>query len=494
MLPIIVCLRNSARLQMIPWAACASCFLAAGFVFGLCGKAHAEPMNLIVIQTDEHHFNTLGCYGGKVVKTPSIDWLANHGALCTSFYATTPVCSPSRASLVTGMYPQKTPVTQNNVPLDDSAVTFAELLRRRGYATGYAGKWHLDGSGKPQWAPQRKFGFEDNRFMFNRGHWKRFLDTETGPRVGSQNPKGQPDYGLHGADEKTFATDWLCDKLMAFVRQHRDEPFCYMLSLPDPHGPNTVRAPYDTMYANVEVSLPASFRREAGQIPGWGRPTNLRPGQLRQLMRKYYGMVKCIDDNVGEILATLRELKLMDDTMIVFTSDHGDLCGEHGRLNKGVPYEGSARIPFVMYCPGKVMPKTVVDQALSCVDFLPTVMSLLETPVPHEVDGRDASSLFQGMDASWNDACFLRSTSGKNVWLAAVTESHKLVYSTADEPWLLELKTDPDELSNRFGEPELRSLVATLTQQLQKYARDHHDAHVRRPQIRNQIEQALKTN
>ena len=95
-----------------------------------------EPQNLLIIQTDEHHFNTLGCYGGTIVGTPNIDWIANNGALCTSFYATTPVCSPSRASLVSGLYPQKTPVTQNNIPLNDDVITFAEMLRKEGVCDG----------------------------------------------------------------------------------------------------------------------------------------------------------------------------------------------------------------------------------------------------------------------------------------------------------------------------------------------------------------------
>ncbi|MEO1999823.1 MAG: sulfatase-like hydrolase/transferase, partial [Planctomycetaceae bacterium] len=117
-------------------------------------EAADPPMNLLILQTDEHHFKTLGCYGGRLVETPNIDWIGKHGAICTSFYATTPVCSPSRAAFVSGLYPQKTPVVTNNIPLDDAIVTFAEILQKRGYATGFAGKWHLDGSGKPQWAPK----------------------------------------------------------------------------------------------------------------------------------------------------------------------------------------------------------------------------------------------------------------------------------------------------------------------------------------------------
>ena len=459
--------------------------------------ADENPMNLLIIETDEHHFSTLGCYGGLIVKTPNIDWIAKNGALCSSFYATTPVCSPSRAAFVSGLYPQKTPVTTNNIPLDDSIVTFAEILRRRGYATGYAGKWHLDGDGKPQWGPKRKFGFEDNRFMFNRGHWKKFIDTPNGPQVGARNKQGQPNYNLNGADEKTFSTDWLCDKAIEFISTNRERPFCYMVSLPDPHGPNTVRPPYDTMYADVRVPIPVSMNRKPEQIPAWGKPAGVTPAQLRKLMRNYYGMVKCIDDNVGKIVDALRSRKLLERTIIVFTSDHGDLCGEHGRLNKGVPYEGSARIPFLMYCPGKVKPGTVIDRALSNIDFLPTVMSLLDVPLTHKVDGRDASALFTGVPAAdWEDITFIRSTGrlgrAGNAWLSAVTRRYKLVYSSNEEPWLIDLKDDPNELTNLYGQAKHRQQIRWMTERLSAYGKAHNDEYVELPRVRSWMQQVLK--
>lgn len=458
-----------------------------------------EKMNLLIISTDEHHFSTLGCYGGRIVGTPNIDWLAENGALCTSFYATTPVCSPSRASLVSGLYPQKTPVTTNNIPLDDSIVTFAEILRRQGYATGYAGKWHLDGNGKPQWAPQRKFGFDDNRFMFNRGHWKKFEDTPGGPRVAARNARGQPTYGVEGADEKSFATDWLCDKAVDFIRENRSNPFCYMVSLPDPHGPNTVRAPYDTMYEKVNVPIPVSLNRRPEQIPAWGKSAGVTAAQIRRLMRNYYGMVRCIDDNVGKILTTLRKENLIDRTLIVFTADHGDLCGEHGRLNKGVPYEGSAKIPFLLYCPGQVKSGTVVHEALSNVDFLPTAMTLLGVNYDGQVDGRDASTLFRGGESEWEDITIIRSTGqpdGANsaAWISAITRDLKLVYSTNEEPWLIDLKTDPNELTNRLGEARHREKIRWMTSRLAEYGRTHDDPYVSHPRIRTWMAQALKAS
>ena len=175
---------------------------------GIVLPVYAGQPNLLIIQTDEHHYNTLGCYGGKIVETPHIDRLAEEGALCSSFYATTPVCSPSRGALVTGRYPQHNHVVQNNIPLAEDMVTFAEVLKRQDYKTGFIGKWHLDGDGKPQWEPERKFGFEDNRFMFNRGHWKKFEMVDGKPQVGGRNQKGQPSYDVDEADEKTFSTDF----------------------------------------------------------------------------------------------------------------------------------------------------------------------------------------------------------------------------------------------------------------------------------------------
>ena len=455
----------------------------------------AEHRNLLIIETDEHHFKTLGCYGGKIVGTPNIDWIAKNGAMCTSFYATTPVCSPSRASLMSGLYPQKTPVTTNNIPMDDSVVTFAEILRRNGYATGYAGKWHLDGDGKPQWAPKRKFGWDDNRFMFNRGHWKKFIDTPTGPAVGSRNKNG-PNYSLNGADKKTFSTDWLCDKAVDFIEKNAGKPWCYMVNLPDPHGPNTVRPPYDTMYDDVEVPIPATLIRQPKQIPAWGKPANVKPAQLKKLMRNYYGMVKCIDDNVGKLLNTLRDKQKLENTIIVFTSDHGDLCGEHGRLNKGVPYEGSARIPFLMYCDGKIRPATVVDQALSNVDFLPTVMNLLDVKLEHHVDGRDASDLFVQAASDWDDFAIIRSTGqpGRigNAWISVITARYKLVYSTNEDPWLIDLKADPNEVANLFANPKHKPLIKRLSQHLIRYGEQHDDPYVTYPRIRPWLAQVTK--
>jgi len=452
---------------------------------GFADETVVERPNLIVIMTDEHNFRTLGCYretmekrqaymwGPSVVETPNIDWIAKNGAMCTSFYATTPVCSPSRGCLISGLYPQATPVTTNNIPLNDNVVTFAEILGKQGYATGYAGKWHLDGDGKPQWAPERKFGFEDNRFMFNRGHWKNFRITENGPEVGAKKA-GKPSYSVAGADEKSFSTDWLIDRTIEFVETNKSKPFCYMVSLPDPHGPDTVRAPYDTMYENQEYEKPTTYEVDDRAIPAWGEPAKKSGfGQS-----KYYGMVKCIDDNVGRLIEKLKKENILEKTMIVFTSDHGDLRGEHHRQNKGVPWEGSARVPFLVYYPGKVKPKTRINEALTSVDFVPTLMTMFDTKTDRKFHGRDFSRLLTKGDSKvddWHDIAFSRGTGESSGWLMAVTDRYKLVVSSNDQPWLFDLERDPDEMVNMLSNPGYREIGMKLGAELESYIKKFDD-------------------
>lgn len=455
--------------------------------------ASTKQYNLVIIMTDEHNFRTLGCYrellpesqalmwGKAVVETPNIDWIAKNGAICTSFYATTPVCSPSRAALVSGRYPQNTPVVSNNIPLDDDVITFAELLRRAGYATGYAGKWHLDGGGKPQWAPRRKFGFEDNRFMFNRGHWKQLEVAADGPRVAARNQKDEPTYGIAGATEENFTTDFLCDKTVEFIDTNKDRPFCYMVSLPDPHGPDTVRAPYDTMYADQTYQQPRSAKKPDEGLPSWGKKQ-----QGNYNMSKYYGMVRCIDDNTGKIINALREGGILDRTIVVFTSDHGDLRGEHHRHNKGVPYEASTRIPFLVHFPGKVKPGTVIKEALTSVDFQPTILKLMGYKTSGAEEGRDVSQLFTAGKApdDFTDVAFVRGTGQQQGWLSVITDRYKLVYSPVDPPWLFDLDRDPDEVTNFFEHAGYRDVVQQLATHLRDYSKKHNDRFAELPRIK----------
>jgi arylsulfatase A-like enzyme len=466
----------------------ASVSMAPSGLFAAGGDS-ASP-NLLIIHTDEHNFRTLGCYRdtldakqaamwgeGNVVETPHIDAIARNGALCTNYYATSPVCTPSRAALVSGQYPQETNAYQNNRPLNDSVVTFASLLKQNGYVTGYAGKWHLDGDGKPQWDPERDFGFSDNRHMFNRGHWKTFEDTPGGPRVAARKGN-KPSYDVAGADSKSFATDWLADKAVEFIKANTrsagsgqgSQPFCYMVSLPDPHGPDSVRAPYNTMYADMKFKKPHTAGKSREDVPSWASPKGGGGNDAA-----YFGMVKCIDDNVGKIMKVLEQEGLTQNTIVVFTADHGDLRGEHGRQNKGVPLEGSAKIPFVIQWPGRINPGTRIAEAMGCVDFLPTILSMMNCKTAGKESGRDASGFFVGSKpANWEDVAILRKGSALG-WVCAVSKRYKLVLSPQDPPWLIDKQEDPDELINFAHKQECRDSVRKLAKAMAGYHRQHHD-------------------
>ena len=422
-------------------------------------------------------------WGEKAVcETPYIDSLAKEGMLFTKFYAATPVCSPSRSSLISGCYPQNTPVTNNNVHLKDGVVTFGHQLGKAGYATGYAGKWHLDGGGKPQWGPERKFGFDDNRYMFNRGHWKQFEFDGNIPRVKSRNKKGQPDYSVKGADEKSFATDWLMDRTIDFIDEHKEGPFAYMCSIPDPHGPDTVRAPYDQMYDDADVEMPRTFDKDPDQAPTWAKPEK----KCNFKMAQYHGMMKCIDDNVGKLIAALKERDLYDNTILIFTADHGDMRGEHHRQNKGVPMEASAKIPFVIRWPEKLKAGRKIDHAVNTTDFMPTILSLMGVEKSGQEEGRDLSAVFEGGSIEKEkDITFMRGTTQQNAqsagWIAAVTPTHKLILSDKDEAWLLDLSQDPDELKNYISDPKQKATVKSLATSLKAYGEKHKDPKINNP-------------
>ena len=166
---------------------------------------------------------------------------------------------------------------------------------------------------------------------------------------------------------------------------------------------------------------------------------------------------------------------------------HGDRCGEHGKSNKGNPYEGSARIPFIMYGPGKVNAGQKVEQALGCVDFMPTVLPLMGFKAPDTVQGRDASALFQGKGGkTWNDVAILRSTGGTS-WFAAVDKDLKLVISRSDTPWLFDRSADPHELDNLFGKPKYKERVRKLARELQTYGSRFNDAQLMEDHFARQL-------
>ncbi len=488
--------------------------LVSTLASSLSGQIYERP-NILIIHTDEHNFRTLGCYRellssdqafmwGKeaIVETPNIDYLAKQGILFRNCYATTPVSSPCRASFLTGLYPQNAGIYTNNMVLHEEAKTFAETLQEQGYVTAYMGKLHVNGTGRPEWTPQRNFGFEDNRYMYNRGHWKKIIETADGPEFRMNDD-------VKMTDSVSFTTDFLTNRAIEFIEQYKDFPFCCMLSLPDPHSPNQVRPPYDTMYDHLSFDQPQSALKDTTGLPAWSHGNDL-PDDRMENMARYYGMIKCIDDNIGRLLHVLKEKGILEKTIIVFTSDHGDLCGEHGLINKGVPMEASAKVPFIISYPAKMPTNKVINHVLSVADFTPSILSYCGIQSQQTYDGRDLSALWKGdtFPQEMEDVVFMRSItadtmqSGENqsaigkraLWISAVTPDYKFTFSEneTDVPWLTDLRKDPDELTNCFFNPGYAEVVKQLTRQLEKYGKRFHDPRIENPHIQQSIRELLK--
>ena len=454
--------------------------------------------NIVIIMTDEHNFRTLSCYRnlmseeqanpwgtGNNVDTPHIDWIAQNGAICDSFYATSPVCTPSRGAWMSGQYPHQNGAIKNDKPIKTELKTFAHLLNDHGYHTGYLGKWHLAGNSKPGWAPENNGGFSDHRYMFNRGHWKQFEDTPEGPRVKARTANDKPSSDIEGADENSFSTDFLTNKAIAFIEANKESPFCCFLCIADPHGPDTVRAPYDKMFTHLNPQMPRTSTKDKSKAPNWAKPYNVSVSKLPQ----YLGMVKCIDDNVGKVLSTLKNNQLIDNTIVIFTSDHGDLFGEHGRHNKGNPFEASARVPFIIHYKDVIQANTLVNETMCGVDFLPTLTGLLGLNTSGSATGQDSSHLFKNTETplDWSDTRFLRGTEN---WIAAISDRYKLVISKTDQPWLFDLEENPDEITNFIRDPTYRPIVKRLGAALKDYCLYHEEPHFEDSFIKADLEWA----
>ena len=484
---------------------------ASALFLVLCASASwatitwANNPNVLLVITDEHNFRTLGCYREQmsrdqgemwgedvIVETPHFDSLAHEGVICTRAYATAPVCTPSRAAMISGRYPHSAGAPQNNIPIRTDIPTLATILNKEGYRSSFVGKWHLGGTGKPEWAPKIDGGFQEKSTMFNRGHWKKFVTTDEGPRVGSKDKKGNPSYGVDGADATTFSTDYLTDRVIDFIQAENDKPFFVTVSYPDPHGPNTVRAPYDHMFDDLRFTQPRTYGQDQAVKPKWLAGGSKNHAKFRgDQMSKYFGMVKCLDDNLGRLLASLKDSGKLDSTIILLTSDHGDLCYEHDRLNKGNPYEGSARVPMLLRYPARLNRGVVYKDPMGTVDITPTILGLADIATGNIFEGRDLSDQLRTSALDKNAVTFLRNGGTTPAWVAAIDHRYKLILSVKDSPWLFDSESDPDELLNFYGRPGTAEPTARLARALLQHSQRVRDSFVEEPNIAKSMKRCL---
>ena len=381
------------------------------------GLAVAQP-NIVFILADDHRFDALSCLGHPFIKTPNIDRIAEDGVIFENFFVTSALCSPSRASFLTGAYPHNHEAVINDW-CDPKLPMFPEMLQDLGYETGYIGKWHLARHNDP------RPGFD---------HWFSF----TGQ--GSYTKNTFNENGEKRIIER-YVTDELNDRALGFIEQERDKPFALYLSHKAIHGPFTPAARHRDLYADAELVEPETWNDSMGDKPDevrriqtrgvetigereakilWeaGEPvprmekgpveTEFRPRKwdsTQEVKRDYYRAIGAIDDGVGAIYELLEQRGVLDNTIIIYAGDNGFGAGEHRRYaGKRLGYEESLRVPFLMRYPGVLPPNTRVNEMCLNIDLAPTLIEAAGGHPADSIDGESFLKLAQGKEAPWRES------------------------------------------------------------------------------------------
>lgn len=387
--------------------------------------APARRPNIVFILADQFRAQSLPSSGDPDIHAPNLARLAREGVHFNRAYASDPLCSPSRSSLMTGRFPRAAGVWTNDVMLPLSNHCLPQQLKNAGYATGYVGKWHLDGDAKPGFVPPgpHRRGF-DYWAGFNRGHeyYSSIYFRDTDKPIHAVG--FEPEYQTYLATQ--------------FIQQHQSQPFYLYVSYGPPHTPRKPPPWYANYYKPGQFHLPPNV-----------------PGNYEQKARHdrvgYYGLCSAIDDEVGRLLQTLDDLDLTRDTIVMFTADHGDMLGSHGLEFKGVPYEESARVPLLLRYPRAVQGARKSDLLVSNVDLMPTLLGLCRTPIPQSVQGINISSQVVSGKGERPESIYqegkLRT---QDEWHMVVKGHDKLVMNVKNEvTHYFNLADDPYEMHDR---------------------------------------------
>jgi choline-sulfatase len=403
--------------------------------------------------------SALPCHGNPVTRAPAMSWLAGSGVVFDAAYSASPLCSPGRASIMTGLLPSRTGAYDNAAGFSSEIPTFAHYLRRSGYRTVLSGKMHFCG-------PDQLHGFEERLTTdiypadygwtpdwdgaAERPTWYHDMSSvlEAGPCLRSN----QLDYD----DEVGFAA---IRSLFGHVRSGDDRPFCYVVSFSHPHDPFTISRPWWDLYRDEDIPMPTAGLDEAIMQPHERRlrevcamnGVQITEDHVRASRRAYYGAISYVDDHVSKLIALLRDTGLLDSTVIIVTSDHGEMLGERGAWYKMSFFEGSARVPLIVHAPALFSPRRI-QQAVSTMDLLPTLAGLAHDGDPPDLAGPlDARSLLPHLsgtpDRDETVAEYL--AEGAIAPMVMIRRgARKFVHSPADPDQLYDLAADPDERVN----------------------------------------------
>ena len=465
--------------------------------------------HILLVVVDQLAASFLRAFGHPVTKTPTIDRLAENGVLFENAYSPSPLCAPARASLMTGQLPTRTRVYDNSAEFASSIPTLAHYLRLEGYRTCLSGKMHFVG-------PDQLHGFEERLttdvYPGDFGwtpDWSR-----PGERIDSwyHNMSSVKEAGvaeitnqLEYDDEVAFHT---VRRLYDHARFEGDAPLFLCVSFSHPHDPYVARQRYWDLYADDEIDLPASPSVPVEQRDPHSRrlwhdcamgDVEITEADVRASRHGYYANLTYVDEKIGEVLAALDACGLADDTVVIFTSDHGDLLGEHGLFYKMSFRENAVRVPLVVSAPGRYLPRRVAEP-VSLLDLTPTLADIarpgLSAELAQPVDGRSLVPLLEGATESEDTTIageyLAESTLGPMVMLRR--GRWKFIHTPSDPDQLFDLEADPLELVNLAEAPEHAEVVLAFRAEVaERWDLDQIDSDVRESQrARLAVFEALK--
>jgi N-acetylglucosamine-6-sulfatase len=428
----------------------------------------AKPRNIVFILTDDHRYDAMGFMGHPFLETPNMDYLAKSGVHLKNAFVTTSLCSPSRASILTGLYPCKHKIVDNNTPSQPGTIYFSQYLKQAGYQTAFFGKWHMGGDGddpQPGW-----------------DHWVSFR----GQGSYLPNKNGLNVDGKH-VPQKGYITDELTDYAMDWLNgRDLKKPFMMYLSHKAVHAEFIPADRHKGRYAGKRAPVPAETTANDDYYkdkPMWLKnQRNSWHGvdfpyhsdlNIDEYYQRYCETLLAVDESVGRVLDWLRSKKLLDSTLIVYMGDNGFMFGEHGLIDKRVAYETSMRVPMMMSCPELFRKGTVIDKMVANIDIAPTFLEVAGLKAPAYFDGQSFVALAQQKEVPWREfllyTYFWERNFPQTPTMHALREDqYKFIryYGVWDTDELYDIRYDPKETKNLINDPEHKAVVARMRKKL----------------------------
>jgi arylsulfatase A-like enzyme len=480
----------------------------------------SDKPNILLMISDQQRIDALGYRNLTPCRTPNIDRLANEGISFDRAICTSPLCMPSRASLFTGKYPHQINMLSNNGTLEEPPV-LTDFLRDQGYYTAYAGKWHLEPHRQPKAfvGKEKELGLDEVHGGVVAPVGKRVIDRWFDRAEGQDNyeysvwceennlpdgwPVSDPEVRTHRKpsmsiprpklqhlDPQHTYDAWVTDIALRFLDERpKDQPFFLVTSWFGPHPPFLIPEPYFNMYDPQDAHQPPNF----GPQPG--KPRALDTSYYRQLfkdhgetwdawqksMAVYWGYCTLVDSHVGRMVSYLEREGILDDTLVIYISDHGEQMGSQGLWQKMVAYEESLRVPMIMRLPERISAGIRSQANSSLIDITPTLLSMLGEPLPSDMSGRDLSPAFNGSAEFQGHAYLYSEHKPLGDWHQAVEwrlvtdNRYKYVWNENDMDELYDLQEDPYELVNLVDKRDKDSLLRQLRAQLLCWMKDTED-------------------